>query len=85
MPLYQRILYDYVAGGIYSSYANVFLGRTAAEMKSTVGAVAHNLVCYIRHRNGLSNEVLRPFFDFLQPSEWVARSPFKSENLEQFI
>jgi hypothetical protein len=76
-PLYQRILYDYIADGIHSGYKKVFLGRTAAEMKSTVGAVAHNLVCYTRHRNGFSNQVIRPFIDYLKPSPWTPRNPFK--------
>ncbi len=76
-PLYQRILYDFIREGIDAGYEKVFLGRTAAEMKSTVGAVPHDLVCYIRHRNGLSNQVIRPFIDYLKPSPWVPRSPFK--------
>lgn len=78
-PLYQRILYDCIADGIVAGYKEVFLGRTAAEMKSTVGAVAHDLVCYTRHRNSLSNQVIRPFIDYLKPSPWVPRSPFKEE------
>jgi hypothetical protein len=77
LPLYQRILYDHIADGIKSNYQEVFLGRTAAEMKSTVGAVAHDLVCYIRHPNVLSNQVIRPFVSYLQPSPWTPRSPFK--------
>jgi predicted N-acyltransferase len=77
--LYQRILYDFIKEGITTSAADVFLGRTAAEIKSTVGAVPHDLVCYIRHRNGLSNQVIRPFIDYLQPSGWIQRSPFKEE------
>ncbi|MDQ3110002.1 MAG: GNAT family N-acetyltransferase [Bacteroidota bacterium] len=76
-PLYQRVLYDFIAEGIEAGYQKVFLGRTAAEMKSTVGAEPHDLVCYIRHRNGLSNQVIRPFIDYLKPSPWVPRSPFK--------
>jgi hypothetical protein len=76
-PLYQRVLYDFIAEGIEAGYEKVFLGRTAAEMKSTVGAEPHDLVCYIRHRNGLSNQVIRPFIDYLKPSPWVPRSPFK--------
>lgn len=75
--LYQRILYDYVAEGIRKGASRIFFGRTAAEIKSTVGAVAHDLVCYIRHRNGLSNQVIRPFIDYLQPSDWIPRNPFR--------
>ena len=77
LPLYQRILYDFIREGIEAGYKKVFLGRTAAEMKSTVGAVPHDLVCYIRHRNGLSNQVIRPFIDYLKPSAWIPRNPFK--------
>jgi hypothetical protein len=78
-PLYQRILYDYILEGINAGNTKVFLGRTASEMKSTVGAVAHDLVCYIRHRNGFSNQIIRPFIDYLKPSSWVPRNPFKEE------
>jgi predicted N-acyltransferase len=77
--LYQRILYDYVNEGIQSRKPQVFLGRTAAEIKSTVGAVAHDLVCYIRHRNSFSNQIIRPFIDYLKPSVWIPRNPFKDE------
>ncbi len=80
LPLYQRVLYDFIADGIDAGYEKVFLGRTAAEMKSTVGAEPHDLVCYIRHRNGLSNQIIRPFIDYLQPSPWVPRNPFKEES-----
>ncbi len=77
LPLYQRILYDFIREGIDAGYEKVFLGRTAAEMKSTVGAFPNDLVCYIRHRNGLSNQVIRPFIDYLKPSTWIPRNPFK--------
>lgn len=76
MPLYQRILYDFVADGIQYRASAVHMGRTAAEMKSTIGAVANDLICCIRHRNGLSNQIIRPFIDYLKPSVWIPRNPF---------
>jgi hypothetical protein len=76
LPLYQRILYDFVEEGITMQASSVYMGRTAAEMKSTVGAVANPLVCCIRHRNKLSNQIIRPFIDYLKPSEWIPRNPF---------
>ncbi|HLG04402.1 MAG TPA: hypothetical protein VI731_12460 [Bacteroidia bacterium] len=76
LNLYQRILYDFVSEGILSGVPAVFLGRTAAEIKSTVGAEPHDLVCFIRHRNNFSNQVIRPFIDYLQPSDWIPRNPF---------
>jgi hypothetical protein len=77
LHLYQRLLYDFVADGIAANAEKIFLGRTAPEIKSTVGAVAHELVCCIRHRNGLSNQIIRPFIDYLKPSPWVPRNPFQ--------
>jgi Acetyltransferase (GNAT) domain len=77
LHLYQRMLYDFVADGIAARAAHIYLGRTAPEIKSTVGAVAHELVCCIRHRNGLSNQIIRPFIDYLKPTPWVPRNPFQ--------
>lgn len=79
--LYQAMLYDYVEEGIMLCCKRVYLGRTASEIKSTVGARAHHLTCYIRHRNSFSNQLIRPFIDYLQPSEWVPRNPFKEEEV----
>lgn len=77
LELYQNMLYDYVQEAIQNNKNKLFLGRTASEIKSTVGAEAHQLTCYIRHRNSLSNRIIKPFVDFLKPSGWVPRSPFK--------
>lgn len=75
--LYQRILYDFVDDAIKTSRNQLLLGRTAAEIKSAIGAVAHDFTCYIRHRNSIHNQVIRPFIDYLKPSDWTPRSPFK--------
>jgi hypothetical protein len=77
LELYQNILYDYVKDAIANQSHKLLLGRTASEIKSTVGAEAVELTCYIRHRNPLSNRIIKPFVDFLKPSEWVPRNPFK--------
>lgn len=76
-PLYQRMLYDFIRDGIALGYQKVYLGRTAAVMKSTVGAVAHNLVCYLKYRNGITGQIARPFIEYLKPSIGVIRNPFK--------
>lgn len=77
--LYQNILYRFIDRAIASGKTHLNLGRTAAEIKSTVGAKAHDLVCYIRPQNTISQIVLKPFISFLQPTEWVPRNPFKEE------
>jgi hypothetical protein len=81
IELYQNMLYDYVKESISEGKQQLYLGRTASEIKSTVGAEAYELTCYIRHRNPLSNRIIKPFIDFLKPSEWVPRNPFKEINV----
>jgi hypothetical protein len=77
IDLYQNMLYDYIRETIEADKNKLFLGRTASEIKSTVGAEAYELTCYIRHRNPLSNRIIKPFVDYLKPTEWVPRNPFK--------
>jgi len=77
LELYQNILYDYVKDALDKKAKHLFLGRTASEIKSTLGAEAVELTCYIRHRNPLSNRIIKPFVDYLRPSEWIPRNPFK--------
>lgn len=77
LELYQNILCDYVKEALRNNAKRLFLGRTASEIKSTLGAEALELTCYIRHRNPLSNRIIKPFVDYLKPSEWVPRNPFK--------
>lgn len=77
--LYQNILYSFIDLAIRNQKKHLNLGRTASEIKSTVGARAHDLVCYIKPQNTVSKVILRPFISFLQPTEWIPRNPFKEE------
>jgi len=75
--LYQTILYSYIEQAILVKKSRINLGRTASEIKTTVGAKAHDLMCYIKPQNTVSKLIMKPFMQFLQPSEWVPRNPFK--------
>lgn len=77
LELYQNILYDYVKEAIGIRTGQLFLGRTASEIKSTIGAEAVELKCYIRHHNPLSNRIIKPFVEYLKPAAWIPRNPFK--------
>lgn len=81
--LYQNILYAMINEAIINKRTKVNLGRTAAEIKTTVGAKAENLVCYIKPQNTISKLIQKPFISFLQPAEWVPRNPFKEESPEK--
>lgn len=75
--LYQNILYSMIGEGIKHKRTKINLGRTAAEIKTTVGAKPENLICYIKPQNTISRIIQKPFISFLQPGEWIPRNPFK--------
>jgi len=77
--LYQNILYYNINSAIENKKTKVNLGRTAAEIKTTVGAKARNLICYVKPQNTISKLILKPFIGFLQPAAWTPRNPFKEE------
>jgi hypothetical protein len=77
--LYQNILYHFIELAIINKTKHLNLGRTVSEIKSTVGAKAHELVCYIKPQNTVSKAILNPFISFLQPTEWIPRNPFKED------
>lgn len=81
VELYQNMLYDYLFHALESKKKSLVLGRTASEIKSNLGAVAYPLTCYIRHRNSLSNRIIKPFVDYLRPSDWTPRNPFKENSI----
>lgn len=78
--LYQNLLYCAINEAIKHKCKMVNLGRTAAEIKTTVGAKPEDLVCYIKPQNTISKLIQKPFISFLQPAEWIPRNPFKDES-----
>lgn len=58
--IYPRILNDYVRLGIQTQSKQINLGRTASEIKSTIGAKPTQLTCYFRHKYYVPNQLLKP-------------------------
>ena len=78
--LYLNILYDIVKIGLEGGCKRVVFARTALEIKSSVGAVAHELPCYLRHQHSVANKFVPAILDYLKPvEEWQPRHPFKEE------
>lgn len=77
LNLYQNILYGLVEDGISAKVSRVMYGRTALEIKSTVGARPHRLACYIRFRSRTLNAIVNVLTASLGPKDWIPRSPFK--------
>lgn len=76
--LYFNMLLDLIEMGIAHGASHIVFARTAEEIKSSVGAVAVDLTCYIRHRSTFTNRFIRPLLDYLNPvDDWSPRHPFK--------
>lgn len=80
--LYSRMLYDYIEEGIAAQVSRIVFGRTAGEIKSTVGALPVDLECCIRHPGKVSNLLLNLLFRYVQPSQFPVRQPYKKEVFE---
>lgn len=76
--IYSRILNDYVRLGIEKQVSQINFGRTASEIKSTIGATPENLVCYTRHRHNVINKLLKPFIGQVKIKDFKQHEPFKA-------
>lgn len=80
--LYLNMLYDMTAHGIIHGFKKIVFGRTALEIKSSIGATPEIMIGIMRHSNKAINYFLPFFFNFLEPKViWKERSPFQ-ENLQ---
>ena len=77
--LYHRMLHDFVQEGITLKSKEIRFGRTAEQIKSTLGAVPVQMKVFIRHRNKLTNKLIRPITDNVKPSTFENRYPFKAD------
>ena len=78
--LYLNILYNIIRIGIEKGCEKIVFARTALEIKSSVGAQAHDLWCYLKHQNPIANKFAGTLLDYLKPvEEWLPRHPFKEE------
>ena len=75
--IYPRILNDYVRLGIETKSNQINLGRTASEIKSTLGAEPKALTCYCKHKRYLPNQVLKPFIKNVHIKSFKQHSVFK--------
>ncbi|MFH2010382.1 MAG: hypothetical protein ABI333_27535 [bacterium] len=75
--LYSRMLYDYLQLALERGLSQVHYGRTAAEIKSTVGAVPVRMKCLLRHRQKGLNRLLPVLGRTLRVTDFPQRRPFK--------
>ena len=76
--LYLNMLYDMIAYSINKGFKEIIFGRTALEIKNSVGAIPHETFAFMEHSNKLINNKLVCIFHYLEPqSTWPQRNPFK--------
>ena len=81
--LYLNMLYDMTGHAIIHGFKKIVFGRTALEIKSSIGATPETMIGLMRHSNKAINYFLPFFFNYLEPKiVWKERSPFQ-ENLHQ--
>lgn len=76
--VYQRMLYTFVEIAFESGLRAVNFGRTASEIKSSLGAEPYQQICFTKLRNPFLNFVARPFIYRMKPKEPDLRKPFKT-------
>lgn len=78
LHLYQHMMYDMIKAGIQHQVKRIHFGRTAPEIKSTIGAAPSAMYGYLKHRNPVFNFlVAKPYTARLKPKQYTFRSPFK--------
>lgn len=75
--IYQNILYDDVKMAIERKVKVLYFGRTALEIKSTLGAEPLDMFLFIKHNNSITNSILGTVMANLKQAEWIQRRPFK--------
>lgn len=75
--LYLNMLLDMVDFAIEHQLESIVFGRTALEIKSTVGAEPVQIFGLIKHSNFFINKMMPKIFPFIEPKvEWLQRKPF---------
>ncbi len=76
--LYLNMLYNMTEFGITQQFKKIIFGRTALEIKSSIGATPVMMTGFIYHSNKLINRFLGKIFRNLEPETvWQQRHPFK--------
>ena len=76
--LYLNMLIDLVREAFQLKKEQLVLGRTALEIKSSIGAQPTSLTGFLKHRQPIINLILPTLFRyFYKQEDWNQRKPFK--------
>ncbi len=78
--IYLNMLYDLIREGIDKKMTCVDMSRTAIEIKSTVGAVPHEMYLYLKHSQPMLNKATGAILGLVKPNDaFVIRTPFRDD------
>ena len=79
--LYLNMLYDMTSHAIHNGFSKIIFGRTALEIKSSIGAKPEEIMGLMKHSNKTINRFLPFFFNYLEPkTTWQERNPFQASS-----
>ncbi len=77
--IYQRMLLEFISLGIQAGSSEVRMGRTALDVKSSIGALPRRLQCDVRFRSPFMNSIVRVFTKWYSPVPVVLKKPWKKD------
>lgn len=77
--VYSRMLYDFIEQGIEAKMSFISFGRTALEIKSSVGALPFPAIALMRHSRSVTNFLVRWLVTMFQPEQVELRQVWKQE------
>lgn len=80
--MYMRMLYDMIDISIQGKTSLLNMGRTALEIKTTVGAVPQEANLYLKICNPIFNRLATPIMQSIKTEAFVQRHPFKGAKEE---
>ena len=76
--LYLNMLYNMTFYAIQNQFKKIIFGRTALEIKSSIGAKPITMSGFLYHKNKWINKNIDKIFKNLEPElVWQQRHPFK--------
>lgn len=79
LALYQRMLVEFIRWGIETGAKEVVMGRTALDIKSSVGAMPERLSCVVKFRNPVLNLLAKTAARFSHPVHPQLKRPWKQD------
>lgn len=77
LSLYQRMLVEFVRWGIQSGAREVVMGRTALDIKSSVGALPEHWYCSVHFKNRVLHGLARQIAKRIWPRHAKLKRPWK--------